>query len=259
MSEGDNDFLSRWSRRKVEARSDGLSKKPAEPVHKPGRMRTDPPKPKEADEAVEANADAEVIAEPELVREAALQPDQVPVPEDTSATDAGNSETEPEIEEDVDPESYENFDFDSLNYASDYTQFLKKGVPEAVRRRALRMLWGSNPILANIDGLNDYDEDFTDAALAVKVLTSNYKPGLGHLTEEERIASYSDEARKAGPQLDDEDEVSDDLDVEDADVEDMDDDDEPSGDVRTAATPEGDGKASDTPDKDDTPGRDDIA
>lgn len=259
MSERDNDFLSRWSRRKVEARGGGLSKKPESepmPVHKPGRMRTDPPVPREVAEA----AETEVTAEPELVREAALQPDQAPVPADdagspdasapdTSAPDA--SAAEPGSEEAVDPDEYKNFDFDGLNYASDYTQFLKEGVPEAVRRRALRMLWGSNPILANIDGLNDYDEDFTDAALAVKVLSSNYKPGLGHLTEEERIASYSEEARKAGPQPDDEDEVSDDLDVEDADVEDMDDDDESPDDVRSAAAPEGDGGDKDTPDKDD--------
>ncbi len=223
MSERDDDFLSRWSRRKVDARDGGLQKKPVEPVHKPGRMRTDPPAPKEVDEATEA------VAEPELVREAALQPEQTPA----SAEDANVEETDPESEEVADPEKFKDFDFDSLNYGSDYTQFMKKGVPEAIRKRALRKLWGSNPILANIDGLNDYDEDFTDAALAVKVLTSNYKPGLGYLTEEERNASYSEEARKAGPQPDDEGEASDDQGVEDADAEDMDESDEPD-DVRTA-------------------------
>ena len=103
---------------------------------------------------------------------------------------------------------------------------MKQGVPEAVRRRALRMLWQSNPILANIDGLNDYDEDFTDAALAVKVLTSSYKPGLGYLTEEERIASYSEEARKVG-----EEPAEDDMDVEDMD------EDESAGDTEIASAP----------------------
>jgi hypothetical protein len=124
---------------------------------------------------------------------------------------------------------------------------MKKGVPEAVKRRALRTLWSSNPILANLDGLNDYDEDFTDAALAVKVLTSNYKPGSGYLTEEERIASYSEEARKAGPQPDDEDAEESvaedldaaDLDAADLDVEDMDDDEDASEDARIASA-EGD-------------------
>jgi Protein of unknown function (DUF3306) len=258
MSERDDDFLSRWSRRKVEARDGGLNKKtksPPMPEHKPGRMRTDPPALKEI--AQEVEAEAGVTAEPELVREAALQPDQAPVPaDDVSDTAPGTEDTATgaESEQKADPEAYENFDFESLNYASDYTQFMKKGVPEAVRRRALRMLWGSNPILANIDGLNDYDEDFTDAALAVKVLSSNYKPGLVHLTEEERNASYSEEARKAGPQPSDEEEQEeggDDLDVEDSDVEDMEDDDATPGDVRTAATPEGDGGDKETPDSDD--------
>ncbi len=238
MSERDDDFLSRWSRRKVEARGGGLHKK-AEPVHKPGRMRTDAPEPKQAEPVAQADAEAP------LVREATLREEQSPALAQQSAV----QETEPE--QDAEPEKFDDFDFDSLNYKSDYTRFMKAGVPEAVRRRALRMLWQSNPILANIDGLNDYDEDFTDAALAVKVLSSNYKPGTGYLTEEERIASYSEEARKAGPQSDDEDEVSDDLDAELSETEDMDDEDESPGDTRSTDATISDGGDEDTPDKDD--------
>lgn len=226
MSERGDDFLSRWSRRKAEARGGDLHKK-AEPVHKPGRMRTDAPEPKQAEPVVQGDAEAP------LVREATLREEQSPAAVQQSAV----QETEPE--QDAEPENYDDFDFDSLNYKSDYTRFMKQGVPEAVRRRALRMLWQSNPILANIDGLNDYDEDFTDAALAVKILSSSYKPGIGYLTEEERIASYSEEARKVGPQLADEDaqdEDGDDLDGEDSDVEDMDDDDQPADDIQTAST-----------------------
>ena len=215
MSEREDDFLSRWSRRKAEARGDGLHKK-AEPEHKPGRMRTDAPEPKQAEPVAEADAP--------LAREAALREEQAPAAAQQSAV----QETEPE--QDAEPDKYDDFDFDSLNYKSDYTQFMKQGVPEAVRRRALRMLWQSNPILANIDGLNDYDEDFTDAALAVKVLTSSYKPGLGYLTEEERIASYSEEARKVG-----EEPAEDDMDVEDMD-ENMDED-ESAGDTEIASAP----------------------
>ncbi len=51
-------------------------------------------------------------------------------------------------------------DIDSLDKDSDYTGFLRDGVPDALRRRALRKLWLSDPVLANLDGLNDYDEDF---------------------------------------------------------------------------------------------------
>ncbi len=225
MSERDNDFLSRWSRRKVTARDGGLQKTQSETEHRPGRMRTDPPAPKEAAPVAEAEGEAPSS------QEASLQGEQPLAPVDEPAAPKS------EAEERVDPAEFEEFDFDSLNYASDYTKFMKKGVPEAVKRRALRMLWSSNPILANLDGLNDYDEDFTDAALAVKVLTSNYKPGIGHLTEEERIASYSEEARKAGPQPDDED--AEESVAEDLDVEDMDDDEDASDDVRIASA-EGD-------------------
>ena len=235
MSERDDDFLSRWSRRKASARDGGLRKK-SEPEHKPGRMRTDAPEPKESKPKEPEPKQAEPVAEAEpeapLAREAALRDEQTPAQEN-AASEKVAKETEPE--EGAAPEDYDDFDFDSLNYKSDYTRFMKAGVPEAVRRRALRMLWRSNPILANIDGLNDYDEDFTDAALAVKVLSSNYKPGLGHLTEEERDASYSEEARKAGAQP-----SEDDQDVEDMDTEDMEEDGDTDDAEIASTTPESD-------------------
>lgn len=199
MGEREDDFLGRWSRRKAEARDGGLRKKsetPEEPVHKPGRMRTEPLPPK----AEQAAPSEDAVESDALVREAALreshEEDQGPaLPDEGPAGGDNGPDAETQNEED-----FENFDFDSLDYDSDYTRFMGKNVPEAVRRRALRMLWGSNPILANIDGLNDYDEDFTDAALAVTgLLKTSYKVGSGYLTEEERQAGYSDEAREAGP------------------------------------------------------------
>jgi len=51
-------------------------------------------------------------------------------------------------------------EIDSLEKDSDFTVFMKVGVPEALRNRALRKLWLSDPVLANLDGLNDYDEDY---------------------------------------------------------------------------------------------------
>ena len=238
MSERDDDFLARWSRRKTEVRDGGLEKK-SEVVHKAGRMRTEAPEPKviapESELPGEAGADGD--AEVLLTREASLQDQQAPaeIPE-TKEDDAGAPEpVEEDTPENYEPGEFDDVDFEKLNYASDYSRFMKEGVPEAIRRRALRMLWSSNPILANIDGLNDYDEDFTDAALAVKVLSSNYKPGTGYLTEEERIASYSEEARKAGPEP-----VEDDPDdQDDLDVEDMEDDEPGDEDAIASAEPEG--------------------
>ena len=52
-------------------------------------------------------------------------------------------------------------DIESLDKDSDFTVFLKDGVPERLRGLALRKLWRSNPAFAVIDGLDDYDDDFT--------------------------------------------------------------------------------------------------
>lgn len=82
------------------------------------------------------------------------------------------------------PEDLADVDIETLNYESDFKRFLESDVPEALRKRALRQLWRSDPILANVDGLNDYDEDFSDAALAVNVLETAYKIGQGYLESE---------------------------------------------------------------------------
>ena len=160
MAERD-DFLSRWSRRKGEAR-EGLRKK--EP---PREARTDKP----GTAVVQKPADTPLDTEPPA-EQAALRVTDETGEEQTSAA--------PDEAPEVDPAELENIDFDKLGYDDDYTRFMQKGVPEAIRRRALRALWQSDPILANVDGLNDYDEDFTDAALAVKTLVSSWNPGKGH-------------------------------------------------------------------------------
>jgi hypothetical protein len=54
-------------------------------------------------------------------------------------------------------------EIDSLDKDSDYTPFLQEGVPEHLKNLALRALWRSDPVLANLDGLNDYDENFKSA------------------------------------------------------------------------------------------------
>ena len=51
-------------------------------------------------------------------------------------------------------------DIDSLHKDSDFTVFMQDGVPEELKRRALRKLWTTDPVLACVDGLNDYDGDY---------------------------------------------------------------------------------------------------
>lgn len=74
---------------------------------------------------------------------------------------------------------YDLPDPDAIELGTDVTGFMRKEIPELLRRRALRSLWKSNPVLAVLDGLNDYDEDFTDAAVATNAVNTLYKVGQG--------------------------------------------------------------------------------
>jgi hypothetical protein len=40
-------------------------------------------------------------------------------------------------------------DIETLTYESDFSAFMAKGVPKAIRNQALKKLWRSNPVLAN--------------------------------------------------------------------------------------------------------------
>jgi len=74
-------------------------------------------------------------------------------------------------------------DVETLDENSDFSVFLREGVPDALRRQALRRLWRLNPVFANLDGLNDYDEDFTNAATVIKGLKTAYVAGRGFVVQ----------------------------------------------------------------------------
>ena len=67
----------------------------------------------------------------------------------------------------------------------DFSAFMAKGIPERLRNRALRKLWLTNPVLANLDELVEYGEDYTDAATVVENLQTAYRIGKGFLRREE--------------------------------------------------------------------------
>lgn len=79
----------------------------------------------------------------------------------------------------------EAIDVESLKYDSDFSAYFKDGVPSLLRQKAMRILWRSNPILANVDGLCDYDDNFADPALILKKFESAYRIGKGYFFEEE--------------------------------------------------------------------------
>ncbi|MBY6160833.1 DUF3306 domain-containing protein [Mameliella alba] len=86
------------------------------------------------------------------------------------------------IEEQSDDEVLEELGLPAPEDMTDPAQvqeLLRSVVPQRLRTRALRRLWRLNPVLANVDGLVDYGEDFTDAALAVEKLQTVYQVGKG--------------------------------------------------------------------------------
>jgi hypothetical protein len=126
-------------------------------------------------------------------RETALapqpDPDGSPVTETDGQPPAINEDTR-----DVPPddetrqrwiEELEAIDIDTLTYDNDFTIFMKSWVPGPLRQRALRKLWTTNPALAVLDGLNDYDLDYTDAAMQAGKVVSSYVPGRGYAALEE--------------------------------------------------------------------------
>jgi hypothetical protein len=78
------------------------------------------------------------------------------------------------------------------SYESDYRGFMAEGVSEELRNLALRRLWRSNPLLANLDGMNDYDEDFTLATSALTSVTTAYRPGIGYGRKEDEVEAPSE-------------------------------------------------------------------
>lgn len=95
-------------------------------------------------------------------------------------------------------------DIESLDAESDFSVFMADGVPEEIRRLALRKLWRLDPVLANVDGLVDYGEDFTDSALVVEGMKTAYRIGKGLLTDEDEETAEAAEPDGAEPVEDNE-------------------------------------------------------
>ncbi len=110
-------------------------------------------------------------------RDARHGPDSPEAGADQPAPDAGDAVPEVASEQEKILERLP--DIDSLDEHSDFSVFLQQGVPEELRNRALRKLWRVNPLFAHIDGLDDYDEDYTVAASVIKGLKTLDQVGKG--------------------------------------------------------------------------------
>lgn len=155
-------FLSRWSRRKAQNRRPTLAAAPA---------------------ASELEPTPALAVEEDIPGEAAVVAPDLEVPE---AAD-GASEDESELTEEALRRQAEELglpDPETLGAGSDFKQFMAPDVPKQLRSLALRRLWRSNPVLANVDGLVDYGEDFTDAARVVANMQTAYQVGRGYRRDE---------------------------------------------------------------------------
>lgn len=85
-------------------------------------------------------------------------------------------------------------DPDTLKAGDDFSAFMAKSVPARLRNRALRKLWVSNPVLANLDDLVDYAEDFGKAGLSGEVIQTTYQVGKGLMKHVEELARLQDQS-----------------------------------------------------------------
>ncbi|MCI0651213.1 MAG: DUF3306 domain-containing protein, partial [Planctomycetes bacterium] len=128
----DEGFLKRWSRRKREPGPDGeRTAAESPPSHLPPQ----------------AGQGAEIVPPPRSGAGQAGASPQASSPNAKHEDEAVDPETLPPIE--------------SLGPDSDYTVFLKKGVPEALRIAALRKAWMSDPFIRDFRGPAEYAIDYT--------------------------------------------------------------------------------------------------
>ena len=80
-------------------------------------------------------------------------------------------------------------DIDTLNKDSDFSLFMRKGTPEHLKKLALRKLFNSDPAFSVLDGLNDYDEDYSMIGMVAEAVSTRYKPGRGMVDPDEEASA----------------------------------------------------------------------
>jgi len=116
------------------------------------------------------------------------------LPEVQSDSDKRDDKTSAEKLTEAD---FEDVNFDELDKSSDYTRFVQANVPAAIQKRALRKLWASDSVFEVLDGMNDYDEDFTGNGLAGKIFKTAHKVGRGFVQDDEAEPDNVDIAEAA--------------------------------------------------------------
>jgi putative acetyltransferase len=158
MAEEDENFLRRWSRRKLEARA-GIERKHS------GQDREG----KQPDAAQPAGTG---------------EPGSAAGAGGAGSARTGEAEREPKPASTKD--DFADVDFETLNHTYDYTRFMGPNVPDEIRSKALHKLWLSDPILSKAEELHDYASDFTDAACVMPggMINTAYKVGRGFVSDD---------------------------------------------------------------------------
>ncbi len=167
---GKDGWLGRWSRRKIEAGKAARSSSGAKAMPELSPL---PASPRETrGEAADAAPAGPASA--------------------AGGSDKASGETEAGACHESGPEANDEVaklpPVETLSYDSDFKPYLASGVPEGLRREALRKLWRSNPMLANLDGLNDYDEDYSLVGKLPQVVSTLFQVGRGMVAPPEESA-----------------------------------------------------------------------
>jgi Protein of unknown function (DUF3306) len=85
----------------------------------------------------------------------------------------------------------------TLDAGSDFAAFMAPAVPDALRQEALRRLWRVDPVFSMLDGMNEYDEDFTGGGAAGIVRTA-YRIGRGMVEDAEPAEAAPPESDGGG-------------------------------------------------------------
>lgn len=118
-------------------------------------------------------------------RDVAREETLSPVEPEEPAVEAEESEEDEEAA--FNRAAAEAVDLDALGYESDFSVFFRRGVPAALQSAARAKLWRSSPVLANLDQMNEYDEDFASRKLILKSFKSAWQAGRGYLDKVERV------------------------------------------------------------------------
>ena len=165
MTQSEDNFIGRWSRRKKAQEKEAKIPQPA---------------------TEDRELAAEQTAEPD--REAGLEVSSQQAGDVESANPATTNE---QLAEPVAPTDADMVALDTLDANSDYAPFMSEGVSSELRKAALKKLFFSGKFAAR-DGLDDYDDDFTHFEPLGDTITSDMK-FHARRKEKDRLAKLEQE------------------------------------------------------------------